>query len=177
MRKPLYGLMAEFATPEQLVEATEKVHSEGYRKVDAYSPLPIEELHHSMHLPDSKLPRFVFFGGLAGGLGGFGLLQWISQAAYPLNVGGRPLNSWVSFIPITFELTVLLAGLTTFATLIGMCGLPLPYHPVFNVPRFKLASSERFFLVIESEDPRFDLVRTREFLNTLHPHEVSEVES
>ncbi|MBL8210364.1 MAG: DUF3341 domain-containing protein [Bryobacterales bacterium] len=177
MRKPLYGLMAEFATPEQLIEATEKVHSEGYRKVDAYSPLPIEELHHSMHLPDSKLPRFVFFGGLAGGLGGFGLLQWISQVAYPLNIGGRPLNSWVSFIPITFELTVLLAGLTTFATLIAMCGLPLPYHPVFNVPRFKLASSERFFLVIESEDPRFDLVRTREFLNTLHPHEVSEVES
>jgi hypothetical protein len=177
MRKPLYGLMAEFATPEQLIEATEKVHAEGYRKVDAYSPLPIEELHHSMHLPDSKLPRFVLMGGICGGLGGFSLLQWISQVAYPLNVGGRPLNSWVSFIPITFELTVLLAGLTTFGTLVTLCGLPMPYHPVFNVPRFKLASSERFFLVIESEDPRFDLVRTREFLNTLHPHEVSEVES
>jgi hypothetical protein len=176
MRKPLYGLMAEFATPEQLVEACEQTYKEGYRKLDAYSPIPIEELHHALHLKDSPLPRFVLAGGIAGCLGGFGLLQWISQVAYPLNVGGRPLNSWVSFIPITFELTILLAGLTTFGTLIALCGLPQPYHPVFNVARFQAASKDRFFLCIEAEDPRFDLAGTRDFLLTLHPHEVSEVE-
>jgi hypothetical protein len=176
MRKPLYGLMAEFATPEQLVYAAETAHHEGYRKMDAYSPLPIEELHHAMHIPNTPLPKFVLVGGLAGMFGGMSLLQWISNIAYPLNIGGRPLNSWVSFIPITFETTVLLAGLTTFVTLVMLCGLPMPYHPVFNVPRFKLASRDRFFLCIEAEDPRFDLQRTKEFLNTLHPHEVSEVE-
>jgi hypothetical protein len=176
MRKPLYGLMAEFATPEQLVHAAETAHHEGYRKMDAYSPLPVEELHHAMHIPDSTLPRFVLAGGIMGCIGGFGLLYWISAIAYPLNVGGRPYNSWPAFIPITFETTVLLAGLTTLATLLFLCGFPLPYHPVFNVPRFKLASRDRFFLCIEAEDPKFDLKRTREFLEMLHPHEISEVE-
>ena len=177
MRKPLYGLMAEFATPEQLIYAAESAHHEGYRKMDAYSPLPIEELEHAMHIPHTPLAKFVLVGGIAGMVGGMGLLQWISQIAYPLNIGGRPLNSWVSFIPITFETTVLLAGLTSLVALIALCGLPMPYHPVFNVPRFKLASRDRFFLCIEAEDPRFDLQRTKEFLQTLHPHEVSEVES
>src|SRR5262245_47860656 len=113
MQKPLYGLMAEFATSEQLVEACERAHHEGYRKMDAYSPLPLEELHHAMHLKNTPLPKFVLVGGITGCIAGMGLLQWISQIAYPLNIGGRPLNSWVSFIPITFELTVLFAGLTT----------------------------------------------------------------
>lgn len=177
MRQSLYGLMAEFATPEQLIDACAAAHAEGYRKMDAYSPLPLEELHHAMHIPDSPLPKFVIVGGTLGMIGGMGLLQWISQVAYPMNIGGRPLNSWPSFIPITFETTVLLAGLTTFGALVGLCGLPLPYHPVFNVPRFKLASRDRFFLCIEAEDPRFDLQRTKEFLATLHPFDVSEVEN
>lgn len=177
MRKPLYGLMAEFDNPDQLIHACEAAHHEGYRKMDAYSPLPIEELHHAMHLPNTPLPKFVLVGGLMGMAGGMGLLQWISFIAYPLNIGGRPLNSWPSFIPITFETTVLLAGLTTLVTLIMLCGLPMPYHPVFNVPRFKRASRDKFFLCIEAEDPRFDLQRTKEFLQTLRPFEVSEVES
>jgi len=176
MRKPLYGLMAEFETPEQLVRAAEAAHHEGYRKMDAYSPLPIEELHHAMHIPDSPLPKFVLAGGIAGMIGGFGLLYWIAAITYPLNVGGRPYNSWPAFIPITFETTVLLAGLTTLATLVFLCGFPMPYHPVFNVPRFKHASRDRFFLCIEAEDTKFDLQRTKEFLRTLHAHEVAEVE-
>ncbi len=177
MRKPLHGLMAEFNTPEQLIHACESAHHEGYRKMDAYSPLPIEELHHAMHLPDTPLPRFVLAGGFTGMCAGMGLLQWISQVAYPYNIGGRPLNSWVSFIPITFELTVLFAGLTTFATLLLLCDLPKPYHPVFNVAAFRQrASRDGFFLCIESEDPRFDLQRTRQFLETLHPQAVAEVE-
>ena len=145
--------------------------------MDAYSPLPLEELHHAMHIPKTPLPKFVLVGGITGLIAGMGLLQWISQVAYPYNVGGRPLNSWVSFIPITFELTVLFAGLTTLLTLIFLCGFPLPYHPVFNVPRFSRASRDRFFLCIEAEDPRFDLQRTKEFLHSLHPDHVEEVES
>ncbi|HUQ94992.1 MAG TPA: DUF3341 domain-containing protein [Bryobacteraceae bacterium] len=176
MLKPVYGLMAEFATAEQLVHAAESAHHEGYRHMDAYSPLPIEELHHAMHIPDSPLPKFVLAGGLMGLCAGFGLLYWIAVITYPLNVGGRPLNSWPSFVPITFEVTVLLAGLTTVGTLIALCGFPMPYHPVFNAPRFKYASRDRFFLCIEAEDPKFDLQRTQLFLQSLHPHEVSEVE-
>ena len=177
MQKPLYGLMAEFATPEQLVEASERAHHEGYRKMDAFSPLPIEELHHALHIPNTPLPKFVLAGGIMGCIAGMGLLQWIAQLANAFNVGGRPMNSWPSFIPITFELTVLFAGLTTLGTLVALCGFPMPYHPVFNVPRFKLASRDRFFLCIEAEDPRFDLQRTKEFLQTLHPFDISEVES
>jgi hypothetical protein len=176
MRKPLYGLMAEFETPEQLVHAAEAAHHEGYRKMDAYSPLPIEELHHAMHIPDSPLPKFVLGAGIMGMFCGFGLLYWIAAITYPLNVGGRPYNSWPAFIPITFEVTVLMAGLTTLATLLFLCGFPMPYHPVFNVPRFKHASRDRFFLCIEAEDAKFDLQRTKEFLHTLHAHEVAEVE-
>jgi hypothetical protein len=175
-RKPLYGLMAEFSTPEQLVHAAHQAHEEGYRKFDAYSPIPIEELHHAMHIKDSPLPKFVIAAGVVGCLGMFGFLYWIAAVDYPLNVGGRPLYSWPSFVPVTYELTVLSAGLTTLASLIFLCGFPTPYHPVFNVPRFKLASRDKFFLCIEAEDPKFDMQRTKDFLATLHPYEVSEVE-
>lgn len=177
MRKPLYGLMAEFENEHQLVHACERAYEEGYRKLDAYSPLPIEELHHALHIPDSPLPKFVFCGGLMGCIGGFSLLYWIANIVYPHNVGGRPWYSWPQFIPITFETTVLAAGLTTLVSLILLCGFPQPYHPVFNVPRFSLASKDRFFLCIESEDPNFDLNKTKKFLETLHPYEVAEVES
>ncbi|MCS7026888.1 MAG: DUF3341 domain-containing protein [Bryobacteraceae bacterium] len=175
-RKPLYGLMAEFSTPEELVQAAHRTHEEGYRKFDAFSPIPIEELHHAMHLKDSPLPKFVITAGILGCLGMFGFLYWISAIDYPLNVGGRPLYSWPSFIPVTYEITVLSAGLTTVASLLLLCGFPMPYHPVFNVPRFKLASRDKFFLCIEAEDPKFDLQRTKEFLASLRPYEVSEVE-
>lgn len=175
-QKPLYGLMAEFDTADELVHAAHEAHEEGYRQFDAYSPIPIEELHHAMHIKESPLPKFVIAAATCGCLGGFYFLYWIAVVTYPLNVGGRPFYSWVSFIPITYELTVLSAGLTTLGALLFLCGFPMPYHPVFNVPRFKLASRDKFFLCIEVSDPKFDLQRTREFLATVHAQEISEVE-
>lgn len=176
LEKPLYGLMAEFDTPEALVDAAAKAHNAGYRKMDAYSPMPIEELHHAMHLPHSKLPLLVLAGGIAGCIGGFGLMVYIAVITYPLNVGGRPFYSWPSFIPITFETTVLAAALTAVVGMLLLNGLPQPYHPVFNAPRFASASRNRFFLCIEADDPQFDLKDTRRFLESLRPNDIAEVE-
>lgn len=172
----LHGLMAEFTTGQALVEAAEKAYAAGYRKMDAYSPYPIEELAEALHEPRSPLPKIVLAGGLLGGGGGFLLQYWVSAIAYPLNVGGRPLYSWPAFIPVTFELTILLAALATVGGLIALAGLPRPYHPVFNVERFARASEDRFFLCIEAEDPDFDRTRTEEFLRSLGPEEVHQVD-
>jgi hypothetical protein len=174
--KPIYGLMAEFTTAEALVEAARRVHAEGYRKTDAYSPFPIEPVWEALGADDRRLQKLVLGGGIAGMLGGFGLCYWTASIAYPMNVGGRPFNSWPSFIPVTFETTILAAALTTVVALFGLNGLPMPYHPVFNVPRFALASRESFFLTIEANDPKFDRQRTREFLQGLSPKEVNEIE-
>jgi ActD protein len=175
MKPPLYGLMAEFDDPTALVQATERTHAAGYRRYDAYSPFPIEALHHAMGAPHSKLPLIVLLGGIAGGVGGFFLQYWASAIAYPLNIGGRPYNSWPAFIPVTFECTILIAALSAVLGMLALNGLPTPYHPVFNVPRFALASRNRFFLVIEALDAKFDLERTRSFLETLSPREVTTV--
>jgi ActD protein len=172
----VHGLMAEFADPTALVQAAEQTHAAGYRRVDAYSPFPIEELHHALGSPPSRLPLIVLIGGLVGCLGGFFLQYWTMAVAYPLNVGGRPLNSWPSFIPVTFECTILVASLSAVLGMLALNGLPMPYHPVFNVDRFALASRDRFFLCIESRDKQFDLDRTRQFLESLGPREVSTVE-
>ena len=136
----------------------------------------MHDVTHAMHIKESPLPKFVIVAGCCGCLGAFYFLYWIAAITYPLNVGGRPYYSWVSFIPITYELTVLSAGLTTLGALIALCGFPMPYHPVFNVPRFKFASRDKFFLCIEVADPKFDLQRTREFMNAVHAREISEVE-
>jgi Protein of unknown function (DUF3341) len=173
--KGLYGLMAEFTTPEALVHAAHEAHEHGYREMDAYSPMPIEELHHAMHMKDSIVPKITITGGICGCLGGFGLLIAIAMIWYPHNVGGRPWYSWPSFIPITFELTVLLASLATVFGMLALNGLPEPYHPVFNNPRFSQASQDRFFFCIEAKDPKFNLEQTREFMETLHAFEVTEV--
>lgn len=173
----LYGLMAEFETPGALVEAATKARLAGYRKMDAYSPIPIEELNEALDLRRTRLPVLVFLGGLAGCLAGFGLEYWSSVIEYPMNVGGRPYNSWPSFIPVTFETTVMGAALTAFFGMWALNGLPLPYHPVFNVPAFARASTDRFFLCIEASDPRFDQVATRRFLEELRPIGVSDVEA
>ncbi len=168
--------MAEFTDATALVAAAERAHKEGYRRVDAYSPFPIEELHHALGSPHSKLPMIVLVGGLLGCIGGFLLQYWAATTAYPVNVGGRPLNSWPAFIPVTFETTILVAALSAVLGMLALNGLPMPYHPVFNVERFALASRSRFFLVIEAADKQFDLDATRRFLETLGPREISKVD-
>jgi hypothetical protein len=171
----LHGLMAEFDSPTGLVGAATQARLAGYRKMDAYSPIPIEELNDALGLRRTRLPLLVLIGGILGGTGGFGLATWVSAVAYPLDVGGRPLISWPQFIPVTFETTVLGAALTAFFGMWALNKLPQPYHPVFNVEAFARASTDRFFLVIEASDPRFDRTATWQFLENLHPVGVSEV--
>ena len=175
--KPLYGLMAEFSDPTALVDAARRTHAAGYRKFDAYSPFPIHQLFDVMELEDRRLPRAVLGAGILGCLVGFGLCYWVSVIAYPLNIGGRPFNSWPSFIPVTFEVTILLASLTAVLSMVVLNGLPMPYHPVFNVKRFaEHASQDGLFLAIEADDPQFDLGRTRQFLQSLGATEINEIE-
>jgi ActD protein len=173
---PLYGLMAEFDNPTALVEAANRARLAGYRNMDAYSPIPIHELSEALGLRRTRLPRLVLLGGILGGLAGFGLEVWTQAIAYPMNVGGRPYVSWPQFIPVTFETTVMGSAFTAFFAMWALNKLPMPYHPVFNVPAFARASTDRFFLCIEATDPRFDQVATRTFLESLHPLGVSDVE-
>jgi Alternative complex III, ActD subunit len=175
MPRRIYGLMAEFEDPKQLVLAAASAHMAGYRRMDAYSPIPIEELHDALGSHHSRLPLIVFLGGLAGCIFGFLIQYWTMAVAYPINVGGRPFNSWPAFIPVTFECTILGAALAAVLGMLALNGLPMPYHPVFNVPRFALASRNRFFLCIEARDRQFDREKTREFLESLKPREVSDV--
>jgi Protein of unknown function (DUF3341) len=170
-----FGLMAEFDSPSALVAAATKARLAGYRKMDAYSPIPVEALDEALGLKRSKLPLLVLLGGIGGGVGGFSLQAWSSALAYPMNIGSRPLISWPQFIPVTFETTVLGAALTCFIGMWALNKLPQPYHPVFNVPAFARASSDRFFLLIESADPRFDYEEARRFLEGLHPLGVNDV--
>ena len=171
----LHGLTAEFDSPGGLVEAATQARLAGYRKMDAYSPIPIEELNEALALRRTRLPLLVLVGGILGCAGGFGLASWVSAIAYPMDVGGRPLISWPQFIPVTFETTVLGAALTAFFGMWALNKLPQPYHPVFNVEAFARASTDRFFLVIEATDPRFERDATWRFLENLHPVGVSEV--
>ena len=177
MIKPIYGLMAEFDNPTALVEAARAAREKGYRRLDAYTPFPIEELTDALHLHHNKLPLIVLLGGIVGGLAGYLLQYYVTVVYFPINVAGRPLHSWPSYIVIAFETTILFASISAVLGMLALCGLPMPYHPTFNVPRFALASRNRFFLCIESRDPLFDRARTIEFLETLGPREVSEVAS
>lgn len=171
----LHGVMAEFDSAQDLVDAAKKTMSGGYSKVEAYTPIPIEELNDIIHKKRTHLSKFVFVGGLTGMSSGFLLQYWTSAIDYPLNIAGRPLASWPSFIIPSYELTILFAALTAAIGMLLLNGLPQPYHPVFNVPRFSLASTDKFFLVIESKDPRFDQATTTRFLGDLGARGVYDV--
>jgi hypothetical protein len=173
---PYFGLMAEFEREEDFIEATRKVAAEGYHKLDAYMPYPIHEILDILHLHKNPLPKIVLICGILGCVGGFGMEWFASVIHYPWNIGGKPLYSWPMFMPVAYECTILLAAFGAVFGLIAINGLPRPYHPVFNVPSFERASDDHFFICIESGDPKFDLDKTRKFLEGLRPVSVSTVE-
>ena len=172
----LYGLLAEFESADALAAAASRAHKAGYTRLDAFSPVPIDGLAEAIGQDDRRVQRFVLLGGIVGGLSAFALQYWISVIDYPLNVGGRPLNSWPAFIVPTFELTILFASFTALFVMLGLNGLPQPYHPVFNVPSFARASSDGYFLSVEAEDPKFDRTDTRRYLESLGATEVNDIE-
>ena len=176
MEKNIYGLLAEFDTPTELVAAAAKTRDAGFTKTDAFSPFPIHDMDEALGIKRTILPYLVFLGGISGLIGGLGLQIYIHYIDYPLNVGGRPYISIPSFIPPAYELTILLAGFTAVFGMLLLNGLPQPYHPVFNVPRFALATREKFFLLIEAKDTQFDYEKTRSFMESLNPQEVFDVE-
>jgi len=172
----LYGVLAEFDTPDELLAATRRAHEAGYRQMDAYTPFPIEGLAEALGFHRTRLPLIVLLGGIVGGIGGYLMQYWIAAIDYPLNIGGRPLHSWPAFIPVTFELTILGAAIAAVLGMLILNGLPMPYHPLFHVPRFALVTRNCFFLCIEARDPKFDCEETRRFLASVKAREVSDVE-
>jgi Protein of unknown function (DUF3341) len=176
-RDPIYGLMAEFDSAQALVDAGRKTRAAGYKKIDAYSPFPIEGLAEEIGMHFDEIPLTVLIGGIIGGCTGYLMQYWMSAVDYPLNIGGKPPHSWPAFIVITFEMTILFAGISAVLGMLAFNGLPMPYHPVFNVPRFAFASKDRFFLIVFSSDKKYNSVETRRFLETLDPRSISEVPS
>lgn len=171
----LHGVMAEFARPEQLIEAATRAREQGYARMDAYSPFPVEGVDEALGLKQNAVPLIVLIGGIVGACGGY-FMEWYAMAvSYPINVGGRPLNSWPAYIPITFELMVLCASLSAIVGMLALNRLPQPYHPVFNARGFERASTDRFFLCLEASDPKFDLSGARKFFEGLRPVSIQEV--
>lgn len=178
MKQPegLFALMAEFSSPRTLRRAIRRTRESGYKEIEAYTPYPMEEITEALGHHRSKLPLIVLIGGIIGAISGFGFQYWVSVIAYPLNIGGRPLNSWPAFVPVTFETTILFAATAAVLGMLALNGLPMPYHPVFNVKRFKLASRDRYFLAIAASDPLFEPDETRRFLEGLESTGVFDVD-
>jgi hypothetical protein len=174
-RTPIYGIMAEFDSPKALVAAARLTYEAGFRKIDTYSPFPIEEAAEAIGFHHNAVPLVVLIGGILGGVSGYLLQWWINVVSYPVNVGGKPHHSWPAFIVVTFEMTILFAGLAAVFGMLALNGLPMPYHPVFNVPRFAFATKDRFFLIIFSSDPKYNAADTRQFMEGLQPRSISEV--
>jgi hypothetical protein len=175
-RSHIYGVLGEFGTPHSLIHAASQARQAGYTSIDAYTPFPVEGLSEALGLRRTFVPLVTLIGGLVGGLSGFGLEYWVSVIAYPENIGGRSLNSWPAFIPVTFELTVLGASLFAVLGMLAMNKLPQPHHPLFNVDRFqKHASVDRFYLCIQADDPKFSLADAARFLQGVNAENVSEV--
>jgi hypothetical protein len=171
----VYGLLAEFETPTDMVMAAKAAYAAGYRKMDAYSPFPVEEASEAIGFHKTRVPLIVLLGGILGGCSAYALQYWINVIDYPLNIGGRPWHSWPAFIVPTFELTVLFGGLAGVFGMFALNGLPMPYHPLFHVERFGAVTRDKFFVCIEAADPKFDLVETQQFLTALKPLSISEV--
>jgi hypothetical protein len=175
VRTGLYGVIAEFSSPAELMSAAEAAKDEGFTEMDAFSPFPIHGLHEAVGMRPGGMSLIVLIGGIIGGISGFFMCWYANVISYPLNIGGKPFNSWPAWIPITFECTILFAAFAAVFGMLALNGLPMPYHPVFNVRRFDQASRDKFFLVIQARDPKFDLDRVWKFLETLHPREVIDV--
>ncbi len=175
IREGLYGVIAEFNDPQSLLDAANAVRERGYTDTDAFSPFPIHGLAEAVGFHKSHLSTIVLIMGILGGVGGFFMCWYANVISYPLNIGGKPLNSWPAWIPITFECAILLAAFGAVFGMLALNGLPMPYHPVFNVRRFDSASRDKFFLVIQARDPKFKLEEARSFLQTLGPREVTDV--
>ena len=173
----IYGLLAEFGDPNDILAAAHRAYEAGYRQMEAYSPFPVEDLSEALgYHRRTRLPLIVLLGGLTGCIGGFLMQYYLSVFDFPINVGGKPLDSWPNFIPITFECTVLIAAFSAVLGMLALNGLPQPYHPAFNAPNFALASRDHFFLMIEAADPKFDRASTADFLQSLGAREVTDVE-
>lgn len=173
----LYGVLGEFSDADHLLDAAHKVREAGYVRTDAYAPMPVHGLAEALGAKQTKLPYLVLLGGILGGLAGYGLCYYCSVIAYPMNIGGRPVHTWPAFIPVTFETTILGAAIAAVLGMLALNGLPTPYHPLFNVPEFSLASQNRFFICIEAKDKKFDEVTASEFLRSIGATNVTPVEN
>jgi hypothetical protein len=173
----IYGLMAEFDSASDLVAAADRTREAGYKKIDAYSPFPVEGLAEAIGFHHDLVPLITLIGGIIGGGSGYLMQWWMAAVSYPTNIGGKPLNSWPAYIVITFEMTILFGAIFAVLGMLALNGLPMPYHPVFNVPRFAFATKDRFFLIVFASDPQYDAAPTRKFLEGLNPRSISEVPS
>ena len=173
--RKIYGMVAEFLTPEEILTAAEKARAAGYTRLDAYTPFPVHGLDDAIKFSDARIKWLIFFMGLFGGATGLAFIYFTAVIDYPMNVGGRPMFSWPSFIPVTFECTILFASLTATFGMLALNGLPKPFHPIFDAERFDLASQTSFFLCIEGQDPEFEPTKVRGFLEGLGAHNVCEV--